>query len=101
MNKANEMAIRIVHDYYIRLERKRRPYWRSPEFAQLVYSQMAAKDILDILTNNISEPPLPLIEEYRDKMNEYSCLNPKHSIMYSIAYDTAESIIDELIGTYW
>lgn len=101
MHKANEMAIRVVSDYCVRLTRQRRPHWRSPEFAQLSYSKTAAHEILDALKQNDSIPPLQTIEEYRDKVDKYSCINPKTSIMFSAAHDVAEDIINELIKAYY
>ena len=101
MNKANIMAIQIVRNYISRLERQPMGYWRSSEFAQLSYSKSAARDLLNLLQDKTDTPPLVVIEEYRDKMNDYSCLNPMWSFMHSVAADTADSIIDELIGSYY
>lgn len=101
MNKANEMAIQIVTEYISRLERQPMGYWRSSEFAQLSYSKSAAREVLRLLQHNKELPPLVVIEEYRDKMNDYSCLNSVWSIMYSVAADTASSIVDELISSYY
>ena len=36
-----------------------------------------------------------------DKMNKYACLNKERSIMFSVAADTAEDMIHELLGAYY
>lgn len=101
MSKANEMAIQIVQEYVKELENHPCSigYWRSSEFAQRSYAKTAAYDILERLKKQCSEPPLIVIEEYRDKMDEYACINPVASIMFSVAHDTAENIIDALVGS--
>lgn len=101
MNKANETAIQIVKDYIPKLERSPGWWWRSSEFAQWSYAKTAAKEVLDLLEENTDTPPLVVIEEYRDRMNQFACVNPVRSIMYSVAADIAEDIIDELIGSYY
>ena len=101
MNTANKTAIQIVKDYIPELERYEDLWWRSSEFAQWSYSKTAAKEILELLEKDTNTPPLVVIEEYRDKMNNFACLNPKWSIMYSVAADIAEYMIDELIGSYY
>lgn len=101
MNKANEMAIQVVQRYIERLERQYIHPWLSSEFAQRSYSISAANDILDELRANDTMPPLMIIEEYRDKMNEYSCINSFGSFMFSVAYDIAEDISNEIIKSYY
>ena len=101
MSKANEMAIQVVQKYIERLERQHIHPWLSSEFAQRSYAISAANDILDELRNNDSTPPLVVIEEYREKMDEYSCLNSFGSFMFSVAYDIAEDIINEVTKAYY
>ena len=100
MSKANTIAIRVVLDYINELESTTTTfdYWNSAYFAQRSYAKTAAYDILELLKNS-TEPPLVVIEEYRDKMNDYACLNGFGSVIFSTAYDTAEGIIDALIGS--
>lgn len=101
MHVANSSAIDVVLTYCTRLERQKIPYWRSEEFAQLSYSKTAAYSILSALKIDETTPPLQIIEDFRDRMNELACLNPKTSIMFSVAHDTAEDIIDEIIKSYY
>lgn len=101
MNTANKMAISVVKNYIERLECIPVHYWRSSEFAQKCYSIMAANDILELLSQDEDEPPLGIIEEYREKMDEYSCVNSTSSFIFSVSHDTAEDIVDELIKAYY
>lgn len=101
MNKANETAIEFVRGYCARLERQVYPYWRSPEFAQLSYSKTAAYEVLNRLIQNPTSPPLQTIEEFRDTMSKYSCINSKTSIMYSVAQDIADDISNDLIKAFF
>jgi hypothetical protein len=100
MSEANKIAMRVVLDYINELEST--PcfwdYWTSAYFAQRSYAKTAARDILELLENS-SEPPLVVIETYRDKMDEYACLNEVNSFIFSVAYDTAENIIDAIISS--
>lgn len=100
MSKANSIAIQVVENYVGRLQRQPYPYWRSLDFAYQSYSKSAAIDILNILKKDATTPPLILIEEYKDLMDRYSCESKRSSFMFSVAYDTADDIIDELINTF-
>lgn len=97
MNAANTMAIQVIQDYIKRLKHQPKELWLSTEFEQQSYSKWVANDILGRLKRERSIPPLQLLEEYRERMDEYSCCNSKNSFMFSVAHDTAEDIIDELI----
>lgn len=100
MNTANKTAISVVEQYIERLASMPVHHWRSSEFAQKCYSIMAANDILELLKSHEDEPPLGVIEEYRDKMNEYSCINSIGSFIFSVGHDTAEDIVNELLKAY-
>jgi hypothetical protein len=102
MSEASITATRVTLEYIRELERETRvsDYWNSEYFAQRSYARTAAYEILDLLKSS-NEPPLVVIEEYRDKMNDYACLSSFASLMFSVAYDTAEGIIDALIGSYY
>ena len=101
MSKANSLAIEAAMCYLERLENQPMGYWRSSEFAQLSYAKTAAREVVDLLKNDDSKPPLVIIEEYVDKMNKYACLNKERSIMFSVAADTAEDMIHELLCAYY
>lgn len=70
---------------------------RNYSLLQESYSKWAAREILVRLIKEKETPPLVVIEQFRDKMDEYSCRNLNTSYMFSVAKDTAEWIIDLLI----
>lgn len=99
MSEAHRLAYKAVSTYIDDLEeRSIVDYWHSSSFAQRSYAKTAAYEILELLRNS-SEPPLVIIEEYRDKMNEFACLNSFGSFIFSVASHTAENIIDMLVGS--
>lgn len=65
---------------------------------QRSYSEWAMNEIIERLSQNSRTPPLMVIEEFRDQMNDFSCINPITSYIFSCAKDTAEWIIDLLIA---
>jgi hypothetical protein len=66
--------------------------------AQTSYSIWAAKEILKQLRKYNDTPPLIVIENFRNLMDEYSCKNRRNSYLFSCAKDMAEWIIDLLIA---
>ena len=62
------------------------------------YSRWAARELLDRLRKNPITPPLLVIEEFRDQMDEYSNINPVTSLIFSSGRDLAEWIINLLIA---
>lgn len=100
MDKAHVIASKVVLEYIRELERATNPIecWQSAYLAQRSYMRTAAYDILDLLRDD-PEPPLVVIEEYKDKMNSYACLNTFGSSMFSAMANAAENIIDALMGS--
>ena len=72
--------------------------WRGYSLKQESYSRWAIKEILIRLEENQDTPPLIIIEEFRDQMDKYSCLNQFTSHQFSCAKDMAEWVIDLLIS---
>lgn len=66
-------------------------------FQHTSYSRWAATELLDRLYHS-DQPPLVVIEEFRDLMDEYSCVNPSTSYIFSTAKGMTEWIIDLLIS---
>lgn len=66
--------------------------------AQTSYSRWAIREIMVRLIKDRTTPPLIVIEQFRDQMDDYSCRNLYTSYMFSVAKDTAEWIIDLLIN---
>lgn len=72
--------------------------WRGYSLAQESYSRWAGREIMVRLLRDNTTPPLIIIEQFRDQMDDYSCRNVHTSYMFSVAKDMAEWIIDLLIA---
>lgn len=96
MNTLNKTVIRLIHGYLQKLESDPIPT-RIEELEYYSYSKSALKDILACLETEPELPPLSIVMEYRDKMDRFACEKPDNSFMFSLAYDVAENIIDEII----
>ena len=66
-------------------------------FDQVCYSKIAAINLLRYIQNDTSQNPITIIENYRRKMNQYSCVNSCTSMIFSIQYDATTYILDEII----
>nr|DAJ79347.1 MAG TPA: hypothetical protein [Caudoviricetes sp.] len=92
MNSANFEAIKTVR-YCLRVIDNKLGYG----FRQKSYSRWAGRELLLLLEKNTDKPPLILIEEFRDKMDDLSCIS-KNGYIFSCAKDMAEFVIDLLIN---
>lgn len=92
MDRAIEMVRHCLKES-ISIAGKRRNY----SSAQESYSRWAIREIMVCLIKEKTTPPLIVIEQFRDQMDDYSCRNMHTSYMFSVAKDTAEWIIDLLI----
>lgn len=93
------MSIRIsaekaVSDYIA----IKRPYdikkLSEMERRQISYTDWAAKEVLLYIHKRQDITPLEAIEEFIVLMDEYSCVDPETSFIFSVAHDVAENIID-------
>lgn len=94
---ANGRARFIVHHCLIELLANPK-YMSGYGFKQKCYSKWAIKQMADDLARYPNIPPLTIIEEFRNQMDEFSCLNPHSSFQFSCAKDMAERVIDLLIN---
>lgn len=102
-----KMAIRrievIIKDYFKGL------YDREDQVATMIrhnnrnykqireYEQWAISEIIDAIWKS-DKRVLDTVEDFRKKMDNYACKNTKSSYIFSIAYDTATSVLDCLIS---
>lgn len=75
----------------------RRRHRKESYFIQYCYSQWAVDEIIKSIQKNGSKPPITVVEDFVRKMDEYSCVNPNTSLIFSIAKDSAMDILDLLI----
>ena len=61
------------------------------------YANWARKEIVKFIKEHPGESPTDLLEIFVGNMNRYSCMNPKTSMIFSIAHDIALDILDELL----
>lgn len=76
------------------------PLWPKNHFEARSYEEWAIDEVIDILEANQESEPIPLVEKFIKKMDEYSCYNEKTSFMFSTAKDTAVCILDLLLTYY-
>lgn len=94
--KSNESVKNMIR-WYIRENEKHRYLWQTDEYKQETYSLWASRELLNELRKNKAKPPLIVMEDFRDKMDRYSCMNPATSFIFSVAKDTVEMFIDMII----
>lgn len=92
MNIQYEIALSVVKDYAEYLNFTYELYGYDTE--RFSYCKWAVSEVLKCLEYNQTSAPLFVIENFRDKMKEYSRMNQKSKIIFSAAYETAEEIID-------
>lgn len=96
MNNALESAMHTVLEYKYAIDFL--GSWQGYSFEQISCSRWAADEILNALEESAETPPLLVISQFRDKAEKYSHYNERANTAFSIAYEVAESIIDNLIN---
>lgn len=96
MRTPNDIAIEQIRRCLLDLKKTPRRNYRG--FVQRSYLSWAAREMIARLARDPSTPPLITIEDFRYEMDEYSCVNPKTSYIFSCAKDMAEWVIDLLIA---
>ena len=81
------------------------PFVTSDKFIDNSYSKWACKEILKEIEFSKRLPfdlaPLQLLEQFSDKMKRYACMNVKNSLMFTIASETAEYLIEQCWINEW
>lgn len=95
MNSANQDAISRVESYIKNM--KRLGFWSDKNVKAFAYRQFAAREILDLLKNNIDYSPLEVIESFSEKMNQYALENSNNSFIFSEMSSASEDIIDYIL----
>lgn len=72
--------------------------WQKEYFYQNAYSRWAANEILGLLRRSKAYSSIPVLEEFVRKMDKYACMKSDNSLMFSIAKDTAEDILDRFLA---
>lgn len=94
MDQAVASAIDVTKHYISSLNQIAN--WRGYGLEEYSYSQVAAYEILGLLSEAKDTPPLDIIEEFKEKMAKYSKMNKSKSDGFAVGFTTAECIIEVL-----
>ena len=97
MDDNRQLAVRIIRLYIRDLEQYAPFQWQDKHLAQTYYSKIAAMKLIKEIRSNELLSPMTIVENFRDKMNHYACMNDFNSTMFSIQADVAEYILDEIV----
>lgn len=91
----NYILKRIQNIAYMSLNE---PTWGMSQgcFEQRAYAKAAVDEIVREIKKS-DTPPYMVVEDFMKKMDDYALRNVHTSRMFSIAYDMAKYILDELI----
>lgn len=67
-------------------------------FKRVSYRRWAADEIIKDIRESGDMPPILVVENFIRKMKNFSCRNHKTSIIFSVAQEMAEGILDLLIA---
>lgn len=89
-------ATNLIRAYIKDLEKSN----RSDGLMYHSYSVWAAREILRYVGARYDTPPLISLDDFIEKMDDWSCRNGKQSYMFSVAHDIAQDIYDYLTTQY-
>ena len=67
-------------------------------FQQESHSRWAMDELLNRMRKQPDIPPLVIMEEFRDQMDEFSTYNPQSSLIFSTAKEIVQWAIDLLLA---
>ena len=87
----------LLLEYYTNLsEPAKKEYWKKELVEQKVYTKWAIKEIIREVYNS-DKPILEIVENFITRMNKYSMKDKKTSHIFSIAYDAAMDLYDQML----
>lgn len=86
-------VVSVLQEYIANMPEPRKKC-KKQVFLQETYSRWAAEEILRCILKSESLPPVTVVEEFKNRMNHYSLMNPNSSYIFSVAYDIAMDILD-------
>lgn len=94
----------IVQNYHDELEYTH-PFVNSDQFLNNSYSKWACDEILSEIDRSKELPfdlePFELLNSFCEKMKRFAYMNSKNSIMFVIASETAEYLIEQCWISTW
>lgn len=89
-------AIDEVNEYIYYIEEM--GMWRGLSFEERSLAKWAAKEVIERMKHCENEPPLTIIQVFKEEMYMYACSNEKTSNIFSIAVDVANDLDDRLVS---
>lgn len=76
------------------------PAWRLSRegFKRFSYSRWAVDEILKSMEDSKFTPPVIVVKDFIRKMDEFSHRNNRTNMIFSVAHDMAENVLDVLIA---
>lgn len=96
---SNDYILSVIRGYADEYLKEPRRRMLKDWFKQVSYSRWAVDEILKRIEKNGSTPPVLIVEDFIRKMDVFSCRNRRAGIIFSVAHDMAENILDVLIAT--
>lgn len=90
---SRELALSIIYDYLVDLEKPCRPRYNVGRFEWLSYSRWAAGELIFRIIDSSSHP-ICVLEDFICEMYKYSKAGAKHNYIFSIAQNVAENILE-------
>lgn len=93
---SNDIAILYIKDELMDMKMPNPWFKRYPGyFKQYSYTKWAYTECIKTIREHPNQAPLVSIDELYDKFDKFSC-NGERAIMFSVAKDAVENIIDML-----
>lgn len=100
----NKDLKRIVQNYLDELEYTH-PFVNSDKFVDNSYAKWACKEILTEIEKVTDLPfnltPMEILNAFSEKMKRYAYMNSKNSLIFVIASETAEYLIEQCWLEVW
>lgn len=93
MGSSREIALSIIYDYLVDLEKPCRHRYSVGRFEWLSYSRWAADELIFRIIDSTSHP-ICILEDFICEMYRYSKIGGKYHYIFSIAQDVADNILD-------
>ena len=95
MDSINIDAIGRVESYIKSM--KRLGFWSDNDVKAYAYRQFAAREIINLLKNNVDYSPLEVMDYFITEMNDYKDMNSNNSFIFSEIISTVEDIISYML----
>ena len=94
----NEQQMRAIAAIRRHMCKRPKSVWPKSHFTQSSYSIWAAYELIDYIQKNPGTPATRLAEELARKMDNYACINPATSLIFSIGKDAIVDLLDVLLS---